>query len=332
MPVQPLSDKKPLVELDGLEKHYESRSTFGRKHHIRAVNGFSLSIHQGETVGLVGESGCGKSTVGQMAARLIEPSGGRLLLKGENTADAPNALRKTLRQQIQYVFQDPLSSLNPKFQIGRLLEEPLRLNQLYKKQERKLRVLDMLERIGLDASYVNRYPHELSGGQRQRIGIARALMLNPAFLVLDEPVSALDVSVQAQILNLLKELQQELALTYLFISHDMNVVHYMSDRVAVMYLGEIVEYAEVEELYNNPLHPYTQALVSAISVSDHTAVRERIILKGELPNPQDLLEGCPFQTRCLHVHDRCRREAPQLTDVQAGHKVSCHLYQPSLKE
>ncbi|ACX65361.1 ABC transporter ATP-binding protein [Paenibacillus sp. Y412MC10] len=321
-----LSYEAPLLELRNIEKSYSQQSWPGIKK-FRAVRGVSLSIRRGETLGLVGESGCGKSTVGRMTARLLEPSAGELHYKGSNITDAGGRTLRQLRQEIQYVFQDPYTSLNPRFTVGRLLEEPLKYNQLGNRLKRKRDVLEMLDRIGLNASYRNRYPHELSGGQRQRVGIARALMMNPEFVVLDEPVSALDVSVQAQILNLLKSLQHELSLTYLFISHDLNVVHYVSDRVAVMYLGNIVEIADVHDLYDRPLHPYTQALVSSIPAERGAAKREQIILSGDLPDPTAHISGCPFRSRCLHAFERCESEMPGWSGVGEGHAVRCHLWE-----
>jgi len=317
----------PLVELRNIAKTYAGPVSRFRRKTLRVVDNLSLSVRQGETLGLVGESGCGKSTTGQIAARLLAPSGGRLFYRGEDITDAGDGARgRALRRRMQYVFQDPYTSLNPSFTIGRLLGEPLAINRLAGRKERQARVAEMLETIGLDTSYARRYPRELSGGQRQRIGIARALILNPEFVVLDEPVSALDVSVQAQILNLLKKLQREFALTYLFISHDLNVIYYMSDRVAVMYLGKIVETADVDALYRRPLHPYTQALMSFVPSDDLRVKREKIILQGDLPNPLAIPAGCPFQTRCAHVHERCRAEAPVLKEAGPGHSVSCHLY------
>ncbi|NTZ18647.1 ATP-binding cassette domain-containing protein [Paenibacillus sp. JMULE4] len=315
-----------LIELRHIQKHYLRKSWPWKAQTLRAVDGVSLSFGKGETLGLVGESGCGKSTVGQIAARLLEPSGGKLIYDGTELDGSHSMHPRKIRQRIQYVFQDPYSSLNPRFTIGRLLEEPLAIHRLGDKKERRRRVDEMLETIGLDSSFGSRYPHELSGGQRQRIGIARALMLRPEFVVLDEPVSALDVSVQAQILNLLRSLQRELSLTYLFISHDLNVVHYMSDRVAVMYLGKVVEIAAVEELYDHPLHPYTEALVSSIPTDARHAKREKIILKGDLPNPLEVSSGCPFQSRCRYAFSRCEAEAPVLAQWKEGHAVSCHLY------
>ncbi|GGG63651.1 peptide ABC transporter ATP-binding protein [Paenibacillus radicis (ex Gao et al. 2016)] len=318
------SSVEPIMELIDIRKQYGS-GVLSRKHAVRAVDGISLTIKPGETLGLVGESGCGKSTVGQIAARLLEPSDGNLHYKGQTLAGHKGA--KRLRQQIQYVFQDPYTSLNPSHTIGKTLEQPLIINRLGGDSKgRKRLVKEMLSKIGLDDWHADSYPHQLSGGQRQRVGIARALMLNPEFIVLDEPVSALDVSVQAQILNLLKELQQELSLTYLFISHDLNVVHYMSDRVAVMYLGQIVELADVQQLYERPLHPYTQALVSAIPAESRHTKRERIVLHGELPSASERMSGCAFRTRCHHAHERCAAEQPSLAELEPGHWVRCHLH------
>ncbi|MFF2480835.1 ABC transporter ATP-binding protein [Paenibacillus sp. NPDC058071] len=320
------SAAEPLVELLDIRKHY-GKNGFGsgrEEKAVRAVDGVTLQIRPGETLGLVGESGCGKSTVGQIAAQLLEPTDGSIHYR--HTPIGREA-RQTLRRQIQYVFQDPYTSLNPRHTIGQILEQPLAINRLGgSSKERKQLVLEMLEKIGLEPRYADSYAHQLSGGQRQRVGIARALMLNPSFIVLDEPVSALDVSVQAQILNLLKELQEELSLTYLFISHDLKVVHYMSDRVAVMYLGRIVELADVEQLYEQPLHPYTQALVSAIPQGFRKEKQQRIVLQGELPSSSERLTGCPFRTRCAHAFERCAAEAPKLSAFAEDHYVSCHLY------
>jgi oligopeptide transport system ATP-binding protein len=315
-----------IVRLQNVKKHYTGNFWGGQRQTLRAVDGVSLSIRAGETLGLVGESGCGKSTIGQLAALLLPATDGTLAFNGEDITHLSGSRARSMRRLIQYVFQDPYSSLNPRLRIGELLEEPLRINRLGDSMERKRRVDDMLLRIGMDTTYRRHYAHQLSGGQRQRIGIARSLMLKPQFLVLDEPVSALDVSVQSQILNLLKDLQRELNLTYLFISHDLNVVHYMSDMVAVMYLGKIVEIAKVEDLYANPLHPYTKALVSAIPSENRREKRERIILKGDIPSPLDIPKGCAFQTRCSYANERCSTEAPVLTDIREGHSVSCHLY------
>ncbi|MBJ6360119.1 ABC transporter ATP-binding protein [Paenibacillus sp. GCM10012307] len=327
MAIQLEPQRQPLVEIDQLQMHYPLGSIWGSKQTLKAVDGISLHIRKGETLGLVGESGCGKSTVGQLTARLLEPTGGRLFYKGEDLQKLRSGRDNQLRKQIQYVFQDPYTSMNPKHIIAALLEEPLRIHRIGTRPERKAKVRDMLKQIGLNESYEFRYIHELSGGQRQRIGIARALMLQPEFLILDEPVSALDVSVQSQILNLLKDLQQQFSLTYLFISHDLNVVHYMSDRVAVMYLGKIVELADVNDLYTSPLHPYTRALVSAIPAKHRGQRQERIRLQGEIPSASATPSGCAFHTRCPFAVERCRRETPTLRLIRPGRRVSCHLHE-----
>jgi len=321
-----MSLTESIMEIEQLQKHYARKGLWQTKDVFRAVDGVSLSIKKGETLGLVGESGCGKSTTGQITAGLLPASSGTIRFKGKDISNLHGAGAKEMHKQIQYVFQDPYASLNPRHRIAALLEEPLRIHKIGNKNERNQRVEQMLEHIGLSQTYKRQFAHELSGGQRQRIGIARALMLNPEFLILDEPVSALDVSVQSQILNLLKELQQQFSLTYLFISHDLNVVHYMSDRVAVMYLGKVVELAEVSELYHKPLHPYTEALVSAIPNENRHVKKERIILKGDLPNSTMLSAGCSFYSRCIHAKERCKVEEPVLKKVRSGHMVSCHLY------
>ncbi|MNH71304.1 Oligopeptide transport ATP-binding protein OppF [compost metagenome] len=315
-----------IVEIDSLIKHYPVGGGLRAKQVLRAVDGVSLSIRKGETLGLVGESGCGKSTTGQLAAQLIPLTGGEIKFKGKNITQLRGRKSKAVRREIQYVFQDPYTSLNPRHTLGTLLEEPLIIHGIGDRRERKYKVHDMLERVGLNSAYSAHYAHELSGGQRQRVGIARALMLEPEFLILDEPVSALDVSVQSQILNLLQDLQSQFDLTYLFISHDLNVVHYMSDRVAVMYLGKVVELTDVEALYAAPLHPYTQALISAIPAGAGEIKRERIILQGELPNPLEIQGGCSFRSRCPYAYERCGIEVPALTPAGEGHLVRCHLH------
>lgn len=317
-----MSTTEPLIEVINMKKHY-THSKFNPSTVLRAVDGIHLSINKGETVGLVGESGCGKSTLGQLIGQLLSPSEGTLLFDGTDISTLSKNEKKLLRKDIQYVFQDAYSSLNPRHRISQLLAEPLIIQGIRSKTERKQLIKEILDWVGLDSSYLNRYIHELSGGQRQRIGIARSLILKPKFLILDEPVSALDVSIQSQILNLLIDMQKQFSLTYLFISHDLNVVHFMSDRVAVMYLGKIVEVAETRTLYENPLHPYTKALVSAIP--SHHKHRERIMLNGEIPNPLDLPKGCSFHTRCPYVQDICLSKLPQLTETKSNQYVRCHL-------
>lgn len=305
-----------LVQIHNLKKYYTSR-----KKELRAVDGISLSIQSGETLGIVGESGCGKSTFGQVVGQLLEPTDGHVYFEGKSLASLKSNQRKILRKDVQYVFQDALSALNPRHKISKLLEEPLIIQKIGSAKERHLAVQEMLQLIGLKG-FGDRYIHELSGGQRQRIGIGRALILKPKFLILDEPVSALDVSIQAQILNLLVDLQRKFDLTYLFISHDLHVVEFITKRVAVMYLGKIVEIGDVEQLYENPKHPYTQALMSAVpSIYENT---EQIILQGDLPNPLSVPSGCSFHTRCPFATEFCKTQAPDLKELNANHAVSCH--------
>ncbi|MFD0589142.1 ABC transporter ATP-binding protein [Paenibacillus sp. GCM10027627] len=321
-----MSAVEAIVVIDQLRKLYARQGEWRRKETIRAVDGVSLTIRRGETLGLVGESGSGKSTTGQMAAGLLPATSGTIRFGGEEIGGLRGNKAKEMRKHIQYVFQDPYTSLNPQHRVAELIEEPLRIHRLGRGAERRERVEAMMSRVGLGPSFARRFPRELSGGQRQRIGIARALMLSPQFVVLDEPVSALDVSVQSQILNLLKELQEHDSLTYLFISHDLNVVHYMSDRVAVMYSGKIVELAEVSKLYEQPLHPYTQALVSAAPGNLRGEGRERIVLQGEASvSSHGLMEGCSFYSRCRSAKPRCRVESPELRQVDSEHAVSCHF-------
>lgn len=317
-----------LVEIEGLVKYYPvpRQGLWESQRYVKAVDHVSFAIRAGETFGLVGESGCGKSTTGQMLVRLLERTEGSIRYQGTDIGGLDRHGLRTLRRELQIVFQDPYASLNPKKQIGWMLEEPLIIHKLGDREERQRIVVSTLEQVGLDQSYLKRYPHELSGGQRQRVGIAAALVLNPKFIVIDEAVSALDVSIQSQILNLLKELQQRYGLTYLFISHDLNVVQYMSDRIGVMYLGKMVEIMDVAQGGHEPLHPYTQALFSAIP-RVKPIVRERILLQGDLPSPIDPPTGCAFHPRCPFAMERCRQEEPQLAPHSAGNKVSCHLYQ-----
>ena len=321
----------PLVELDGLRVWFPIKSGLVLDRHVgdvKAVDDVSLSIDRGETLGLVGESGCGKSTVGRTIVRLYEPTAGRVVFDGKDISHASESELRETRRGMQMVFQDPFASLNPRHSVGRIVGEPLRVHEIStSRRETAARVRELLERVGLPADAASRYPHEFSGGQRQRIGLARALAVNPSFIVCDEPVSALDVSIQAQIVNLLEELQEELGLTYLFIAHDLAVVRHISDRIAVMYLGAIVEVSPANELYDHPLHPYTISLLSAVPIPDPQVERRRtrIFLKGDLPSPANPPEACRFHTRCPYVQPtRCREERPPLRTLSPGHAVACH--------
>ena len=290
---------------------------------VRAVDDITFDIRPGETLGLVGESGCGKSTVGRCLLRLHEPTSGEVLFEGKNLVGLPNREMQALRREMQIIFQDPYASLNPRLSILSIVSEPLKIHGVSNRREQRERVADLLSKVGLDPNYMNRYPHEFSGGQRQRIGIARALALNPKLIICDEPVSALDVSVQAQVVNLLQDLQQEFGLTYLFISHGLAVVEHISNRVAVMYLGKIVEIADAKALYKTPLHPYTQALLSAIPVPDPKQKRERIILTGDVPTPINPPSGCRFRTRCPMAIEECGKVVPELRAIAPGHTAAC---------
>ena len=324
-----MSDVKPeiasLIRASNIVKHYPILGGVFLKQiaAVKAVDGVSFSIRPGETLGLVGESGCGKSTLGRAILRLEEPTSGEVFFEGENILAFPPERVRSLRKQMQIIFQDPFSSLNPRKNVSQIISEPLLIHGMKSRDERDRRVLDLLEVVGLRQEHMRRYPHQFSGGQRQRIGIARALALNPRLVVCDEAVSALDVSIQAQVINLLKDLQNEFGLTYLFISHDLSVVEYISDRVAVMYLGKIVEIAKSSELYSHPLHPYTQALLSASPLPDPTLRRHRIILKGDVPSPIDPPSGCRFHTRCLYARDVCNLKEPELCDIQGDHQAAC---------
>jgi peptide/nickel transport system ATP-binding protein len=320
----------PLVELDGLKLYFPIKSGLVLDRHVgdvRAVDGVTLTIRRGETLGLVGESGCGKSTVGRTILRLYRPTGGRIVFDGQDITHLSDGDLRPLRRRMQMVFQDPFASLNPRHSVGRIVGEPLRTHGLASRKVADKSVRDLLNTVGLPADAANRYPHEFSGGQRQRIGLARALSVNPDFIVADEPVSALDVSIQAQIINLFEELQEEFELTYLFIAHDLAVVRHISDRIAVMYLGQVMEVSPAEALYDEPLHPYTISLLSAVPIPDPVVERQRvsILLAGDVPSPANPPPACRFHTRCPFVQPtRCRDEVPPLRALRTGHEVACH--------
>jgi oligopeptide/dipeptide ABC transporter ATP-binding protein len=314
-----------ILSIRNLSKNYTLAGGFGRrsKDFVHAVENISLEITEGETLGIVGESGCGKSTLGRMIVRLEDPTAGSIIFEGKDLAKESNRALRSIRKRLQMIFQDPYASLNPRRQIGKIVEEPLRIHGMGKSERRTI-ALDLLKKVGLDENSYEKYPHEFSGGQRQRVVIARALALNPKLVVADEPVSALDVSIQAQVLNLFKDIQKELGLTYIFIAHDLGVVRHVSDRIAVMYLGKVVELAKAEDLYAHPSHPYTQALLSANPRMDKDDKRERIILKGDIPNPINRPDGCVFNPRCPKAQDICRTKAPELLQV-GTREVACHF-------
>ena len=320
----PNGNGRPLLEINDLRKYFR----VGRGATLKAVDGISLKINKGETVGLVGESGCGKTTAGRVLVRLYEPSGGEVLFDGKDVHRTEGDEARVLNRKMQMIFQDPQASQNPRMVVGDSIAEGLDIHGLVSSRKERLdRVHELLEVVGLNKEHANRYPHEFSGGQRQRIGVARALAVDPEFIVADEPVSALDVSIQAQVINLMRRLQEEMNLTYLFISHDLSVVKYISDRVGVMYLGVLVEFASSDELYNNPLHPYTQALLSAVPVPDPDVEqeRERIVLEGDVPSPVNPPSGCRFRTRCPYVTEACGREDPVWREVGTEHwGLACH--------
>ncbi|GAB7049074.1 ABC transporter ATP-binding protein [Catenuloplanes indicus] len=321
----------PLLEVSGLQKHFPITAGLLRRQvaAVRAVDGIDLTVHKGETLGLVGESGCGKSTAGRLITRILEPTGGKVTFDGRDITHVKGGALRGLRQDVQMIFQDPYSSLNPRHTVGTIIAAPLQIQKIPTPQGEKKAVQELLEMVGLNPEHYNRYPHEFSGGQRQRIGIARALALKPKMIVADEPVSALDVSIQAQVVNLLDDLQRELDLTYLFIAHDLSVVRHISDRVAVMYLGKVVEVAPRDDLYAHPRHPYTVALMSAVPVPDPSrrdkAQRERVLLTGDVPSPIDPPSGCRFRTRCWKAQDVCATEEPPLAVLADGHQVACHF-------
>jgi oligopeptide transport system ATP-binding protein len=321
---------QPLLEVHDLVMHFPVGGGMFSKPAgvVRAIDGVSFNIHKGETLGLVGESGCGKTTTGRCILRLERPTGGRVVFEGIDMVTLDAAELRAVRRRVQVIFQDPYSSLNPRMTVGQILAEPLKVHGIVPdKGERELRVRELLVQVGLAPQHARRYPHQLSGGQRQRVGVARALATEPALIVCDEPVSALDVSIQAQIINLLEELQSRLGLTYLFIAHDLSVVRHISDRVAVMYLGKIVELADRRALYEEPLHPYTQALLSAVPIPDPKieAKRKRMVVRGEVPSPLNPPSGCVFHPRCPIAVDRCSAEIPPLREIRPGHWAACHL-------
>ncbi|WP_066504084.1 ABC transporter ATP-binding protein [Abyssisolibacter fermentans] len=316
-----------LLEINNLKKYFPIKSgLFGKtSDYVKAVDDISFKIYKGETLGLVGESGCGKSTTGKMIVNLLDPTSGEILFEGRNISNLNKKEKRSLAKEIQIIFQDPYASLNPRMNIGDIIAEPMRVNNIVGRSEIDKEVLKLLNYVGLASFHKDRFPHEFSGGQRQRVGIARALSLRPKLIVCDEPVSALDVSIQAQVLNLLKELQKEFDLTYLFIAHGLNVVKHISDRVGVMYLGKLAEVAKGDELYSNPKHPYSEALLSAIPVPDPNKKKDRILLTGDVPSPINPPSGCRFHTRCRYVKDVCREKIPSLIDIGEDHKVACHL-------
>lgn len=319
--------KSPLLEVKHLKKWFPIKSSLfsGKKKYIKAVDDVSFRLYPGETLGVVGESGCGKSTMGRSVLRLIEPTEGEIVFEDQDFMKLRSKELRKNRSKMQIIFQDPYASLNPRMTVGEIIAEPLDIQWKTNKEEIRARVLETMEIVGLNTRYYNRYPHEFSGGQRQRIGIARAIVLRPELMVCDEPVSALDVSIQAQVINLLRRLQKQMGMAYIFISHDLSVIRHISDRVAVMYLGHIVEIADKADVYQNTLHPYTKALLSAIPVPDRHTTRDKIILEGDLPSPANPPSGCVFHTRCYMVQDICSREVPEFKDYGNGHCCACHF-------
>ncbi|CAH1054951.1 ABC transporter ATP-binding protein [Paenibacillus pseudetheri] len=317
----------PLIEVKSLKKFFSvKKGFFGTTRYLHAVDGISFAIRKGETFSLVGESGCGKSTTGRLVTRLLEPNDGTVWFKGQNISHISDNQMRPIRKDMQMVFQDPYASLNPRMKVKDLVAEPLLIHTKLSSKERDKLACELLETVGLNSIHAERYAFEFSGGQRQRIGIARALSVRPSLIVADEPVSALDVSIQSQVLNLLQDLQEEYGLTYLFISHDLSVVEHISDRIGVMYLGSLVETADKDTLYDRPMHPYTQALLSSVPVPDPTLKKERIILKGDLPSPVDPPSGCRFHTRCPSCMEICKQHVPIFREVEPGHEVACHLF------
>jgi len=327
-PAQAMTVPAPVIAVTGLKKHYPVRKGLLRRAvaQVLAVDGVSFAIGEGETLGLVGESGCGKSTVARTVLRLVEPTAGKIMLGGDDITALSKAALRPYRRQMQMIFQDPFSSLNPRMSAGDIVAEPLKVHGIGHAKERAERVAALFEQVGLRPAQMRSFPHEFSGGQRQRVCIARALALNPKLIVADEPVSALDVSIQAQVINLMMDLQRAHRLSYLFIAHDLAVVGHISHRIAVMYLGKIVEHADKRTLFGNPLHPYTEALLSAVPVPDPKLRRTKQLLAGDIPSPIDPPPGCAFHTRCPYAEARCRSETPRLREIAAGHWVSCHRH------
>jgi len=317
----------PLLAVKHLKKHFPIKGGVFSKTigYVYAVDDINFTLEKGETLGLVGESGCGKSTTGRTILRLIEPTDGAICFEGQDITTLDKSAMRALRREMQIIFQDPYASLNPRMTVGSIIGEPLEIHKIAKGSEKEERVASLLQKVGLRSEDMRKYPHEFSGGQRQRIGIARALALNPKLIVCDEPVSALDVSIQAQVINLLEDLQAEFGLSYLFIAHNLNVVEHISNRVAVMYLGQIVELASDEELYKNPQHPYTEALLSAVPIPDPTVKKKRIILEGDVPSPINPPKGCHFHTRCMYKDKICEEVEPEFKDIGGGHWVACHF-------
>ena len=317
-----------LLRVEGLKKYFPVNKGIFNKQvgHVKAVDHVSFEVFEGETLGIVGESGCGKSTTGRLLMRLLEPTAGEIEFADKMISALSNSEMRKVRRDIQMIFQDPYASLNPRHSIGKILEEPLIVHGMGNAAERKKKVLELLQIVGLNEYHIKRYPHQFSGGQRQRIGIARALMTNPRLIIADEPVSALDVSIQAQVLNLMQKLQRDLKLTYIFISHDLGVVRHISNRIGVMYLGKLVELTASEDLYTGPLHPYTRALLSSVPVPDPTFKREQLIITGDIPSASNPPSGCTFHTRCPYKREDCSTVVPKMQEVKPGHYVACHLY------
>jgi len=329
-----MSTDKTLLEVNNLQVHFHlsgggliDRLMGSKPITVKAVDGVSFTVNKGETLGLVGESGCGKSTTGRAILQLIKPTSGEVLFQGTDLTKLSNSAMRPFRRHLQMIFQNPYASLNPRMTIGDIISEPLTVFKNLASQQLDKQVQELMQRVGLNPQFIKRYPHEFSGGQRQRIGIARALALNPDFIVADEPIAALDVSIQAQVMNLLQDLQKDLSLTYLFISHDLRAVRYMSNRIAVMYLGKLVEVADANEIYQKPLHPYTQALISAVPVPDPKVEkkRQRIVLQGDVPSPLNPPSGCHFHTRCPQVMDKCKTDKPKFVNIGKNHSVACFL-------